>query len=282
MSMMNLDWFSSHKIRDGLYVIKEHHFFEGNRCNIYLIKGPSKDVVIDTGLGVSDLRYYLQGMNLIDGPGGDRDCIVICTHNHFDHSGGAHHFDNVFIHEDDMIGLRRGQQTETLNYVKGMHFYQQPFRGFSAFSYKVPPTQCHPIQDGDKIDLGGGEHLEVMHYPGHTRGSIALYYPEKQELFSGDIVYECGDGGGLLDWLPNSNVQEYLRSANRLSDWLSQNQITTIYPGHFKPMTSDRAIELLLEYTETKDNPCSQGCMTCLQHTTWWYFLCGCFRCCPC
>ena len=37
-----------------------------------------------------DLNKYLTGLGLIHQ--NNRPCIVICTHCHFDHAGGAHHF----------------------------------------------------------------------------------------------------------------------------------------------------------------------------------------------
>ena len=49
----------------------------------------------------------------------ERECVVVCTHNHFDHCGGAHHFNgSVLIHEEDLPGLWEARQAETLNYVK--------------------------------------------------------------------------------------------------------------------------------------------------------------------
>ncbi len=279
---MNPNWFSSSRIREGLYLTRELQFFEGNRANIWLIKGPSKDVVIDTGLGVCDLRHYLaETAGLIEPLGGERECKVVCTHNHFDHSGGAHHFEDVFIHQDDLNGLQHGRQTETLNYVKPAHFAQQPYAGFSACRYRVPPTQCQPLKDGDMIDIGEGEHLEVIHLPGHTQGSIAIYYPVKRELFTGDFLYECGSGGGLIDWLPTSSVRRYVRSAQRMIDWMQDKDITRVYPGHFNSIPAHRASQLLHEYIDDKDNFCSNCCMSTLQATTWGYFLFGCFRCCP-
>ena len=279
---MNPSWFSTSKRREGLYLTREEHFFEGNRANIWLIKGPAKDVVIDTGLGVCDLRHHLEASGLIERVGSERECLVICTHNHFDHSGGAHHFENVLIHEDDLPGLQHGRQTDTLNYVKPFHFDQQPYRGFSAFGYKVPPTECQSVKEGERIDIGGGEWLEIMHVPGHTKGSIVVYYPAKQELFTGDFVYECGHGSALLDWLPTSSVQDYITSTNRMLDWMQDRVITRVYPGHFHSTTAQRVTRLLEEYVHDKDNGCSKCSGSCLQAATWGYFLLGCFRCCPC
>ena len=36
--------------------------------------------------------------------------------------------------------------------------------------------------------LGGGEYLEILHVPGHTKGSIVIYYPQQQILFTGNNI----------------------------------------------------------------------------------------------
>ena len=46
---MAQNWFSTREVRDGLYVTREDHFYDGNRANIWLVKGATKDVIIDTG-----------------------------------------------------------------------------------------------------------------------------------------------------------------------------------------------------------------------------------------
>ena len=275
------EWFETSEIRENLHLTREIHFFEGNRANIWLVNGPNKDVIIDTGLGVRNLRSHLESAGYIK-PAGERECIVVCTHNHFDHSGGARHFETVYIHEEDLDGLRAGRQTETLNYVKQEHFYREPSHGFSACNYKVPPTACQPLKDGDQIDLGGGEHLDIVHVPGHTKGSIAIHYPAKRELFTGDFVYDCGWGGGLIDWLPTSSIRKYVDTSYRMMDWMADKDIARVYPGHFDILSKEQTHLLLQEYVESKDNACSMCCGSCLQATTWAYFLCGCFRCCPC
>jgi len=126
------------------------------------------------------------------------------------------------------------------------------------------------------------DRLEVLHVPGHTKGSIAVYYPSHQALFSGDFVYECGSGSALIDWLPTSSVTDYIHSANMMADWFSDHPEVTVYPGHFSRLSSNRAGQLLQQYTRSKDDPCSRCGTYCMQTTTSAFFLCGCFRCCPC
>jgi len=121
-----------------------------------------------------------------------------------------------------------------------------------------------------------------MHVPGHTEGSVAVYYAARQALFSGDLVYECGHGSALIDWLPTSNVDNYSRSAAMMADWLSSHPEVTVYPGHFPRLSSSRAAHLLRQYVSSKDDACARCPTYCLQRATTAFFLCGCFRCCPC
>ncbi|KAK7054578.1 hypothetical protein SK128_015502 [Halocaridina rubra] len=279
---MNGSWFTTESVKDWLFLTTERKFFEGNRSNIWFIKGPAKNIIIDTGLGVCNLRHHLEYLNLI-GPVGDaRTCEVVITHSHFDHSGGARHFEKVFIHENDYQGLRNGRQTETLNYVKPSHFYENPYPGFDSSKYSVPPTPCDTLRDGDRIDMGGGEYLEVIHNPGHTKGSISLWYPNKQALFSGDFVYDCGIGSNLLDWLPTSCVRDYIRSAENMIDFIADRDVACVYPGHFRCIDGVRTTKILQEYIDGKQACGTKGCTSCMQCATFAFFLMGCFRCCPC
>jgi hypothetical protein len=45
-----------------------------------------------------------------------------------------------------------------------------------------------PIGDGQELDLGDGKTLEVIHTPGHSKGSVSLQFHEDGALISGDAV----------------------------------------------------------------------------------------------
>lgn len=242
------DWFKTVKVQDDIYLTVEPYFFEGNRCNIWLIKGEIIDVVIDCGLGVLNLREYFLQNNLLSD---NKRVVVICTHVHFDHTGGAHHFEEVLIHEKDWRGLRDGQQLETINYVKNDHFMKKPFKTFNASSYRVPPTPCQPIKDEHMINLGEDDELMIKHTPGHSSGSVVVLSNKRKAFFSGDVVYETIDGN-LLDWLPTSNVRNYVQTANRLSEWLDENEDFTVYPGHFAILKARQASTILKDYVKKR------------------------------
>lgn len=130
---------------------------------------------------------------------------------------------------------------------------------------------------------GAGDEVTVLHVPGHTRGSIVCYHPREKSLFTGDFVYDCGDGGDLFDWLPTSSIGDYLRSANYMLDWLQEHDVEKIYPGHFRILNDkNRVRELLGQYIHSKEDCCSRSTASCLQTLTRGFFKLGCFRCCPC
>lgn len=245
-------WFNTRLIESNLYLTTEDYYYRSNRSNIWLLRGTDRDVLIDTGLGVCNLKKHLEKLDLLNS---NRACSVICTHAHFDHSGGAHHFDNVLIHQDDYDGLSNGEESSTLNWSASTHYLQPPYEGFIANEYKVPPTKCEPILDGHCINLGGGDddNIEIKHVPGHTPGSIVCYYPRKRALFTGDFVYECGSGACLFDWAPTSSTKDYIESARNMIDWLNQHDIDHIYPGHYEIMNVKQVENLLNQYIMARE-----------------------------
>ncbi len=72
------------------------------------------------------------------------------------------------------------------------------------------------MQDGEELDLGRGVVLRVLHTPGHTPGSISLYWEREGMLFTGDSLQ---GRGGRPGWMPlYFYAADYMRSAARLSE----------------------------------------------------------------
>ncbi|MEU1587845.1 MBL fold metallo-hydrolase [Micromonospora sp. NPDC005710] len=64
--------------------------------------------------------------------------------------------------------------------------------GYDPAACRVAPVTLHRLLDyGDRIDLGGRV-LTVLHLPGHTPGSIALFEEHTGTLYSGDAPPSVG------------------------------------------------------------------------------------------
>lgn len=242
-------WFKHERIQNDLFLISEPHYHWWNRANIWLVRGREADMLVDTGLGVSSLKLYLT--NLLEKP-----LKVVASHVHFDHSGSCHEFDDVFIHENEHEALCRGDQNLMLaapwrNFVPQKDFNLLPYDGFSASEYAV--TACphaHKIGHGDVVDLGD-KAFEVLHLPGHSSGSIGLFNARSGQFFSGDVVYD----GDLLDQLPDSVIDDYITSMERLLD-LKADEVN---PGHYRRFDRPYLHTLVRTYIDAKKAPLCPG-----------------------
>ena len=86
------DWYRIRRLGDDVTLIDEPWIHEYYRCNIWHVRGRDRDMLVDTGLGVSSLKLHLA--ELLGKP-----LKVVASHVHFDHSGSCHEFDQVFIHD---------------------------------------------------------------------------------------------------------------------------------------------------------------------------------------
>lgn len=240
-------WFSTQKINEGLYLISEPHYYWWNRANLWLIKGRDRDLLIDTGLGVSSLRQYLADLM-------DKPLLAIASHIHFDHAGGMHEFEHRAIHAAEAEALRQGDDYEALctpaqGWVLEEHFEELPHAEFSVEQYTLrgaEPTEI--LQEGDVLDLGDRA-FEVLHLPGHSPGCIALYDSKSQELFSGDVIYD----GELLDELHCSHIPTYVETYERIQKL----PVEGVYPGHYQRFGRDRYQQIITDYLAARRQP---GC----------------------
>ncbi len=238
-------WFSTERVRDGLFCITEPWYTPVNRANLWLIRGRDADLLIDTGLGVSSLKTYLA--DLLDKP-----LKVIASHVHFDHSGGCHEFDEVYIHANEHEPLCRGDARLILSdpafgFIPDDDFEALPYEGFSADAYAVAACpQAKRLQHGDVVDLGDRA-FEVLHLPGHSSGSVGLFDPRAAQFFSGDVVYD----GELLDELEDSVIDDYLVSMERLLQLAADE----VRPGHYHSFDRRRLRELIRRYLDARKAP---------------------------
>ncbi|MES1990356.1 MAG: MBL fold metallo-hydrolase [Pseudomonadota bacterium] len=248
-------WFDFRKVDDDITLIWEPYADPLIRCNIWHIKGREQDLLVDTGLGIASLKHAAQTLF-------DKPLLALATHTHYDHTGGFHEFENRIVHHSeahlletpsDFSGLYRRQIPDAIircieasGYtIPDVLVTAIPTSGFDPATYTVKPAPAHrTVSDGDVIDIGRRQFC-VLHLPGHSPGSIGLWEASSSTLFSGDAIYD----GPLLDQLPESNIQHYIGTMQRLLNL----PVRVVHAGHDPSFGRERLIEIARGFLRLHD-----------------------------
>jgi glyoxylase-like metal-dependent hydrolase (beta-lactamase superfamily II) len=144
-------------------------------CSIYLLDFDEL-VVIDSGAGQSFNRIIENITTLGYKP--EKISTVIATHGHIDHIGSLYLFqDNynakIIAHYEDLPAIELGKNTAA-----------------DMYALDYVPCKVDIKIEGNETEMKFGEHvLHLIHIPGHTPGSIAVYtdIEGKKVLFGQDI-----------------------------------------------------------------------------------------------
>jgi glyoxylase-like metal-dependent hydrolase (beta-lactamase superfamily II) len=91
------------------------------------------------------------------------------------------------------------------------------------------------LNDGDTL-LG----LTVLHMPGHTQGSIALYDSKRKVLFIGDTL---GFRDGAVQ-SPSKSVTMDMKQAYKSIEKLKDLDFTVMLSGHGEPLRSNASAKV--------------------------------------
>ena len=93
------NWFTIEQIDRDTFSISEYKHWEETHC--YLLCGEKYAILIDTGLGVSNIRKIVDSLTKLP-------VMTVTTHVHWDHIGGHKYFDNIAVHEaeKDWLSVR--------------------------------------------------------------------------------------------------------------------------------------------------------------------------------
>ena len=200
-------WFEVYKIRPGVFAIYEPGQFE--EVISFLIIGDQRALLFDTGLGIGDMKAVTAALT-------DKPVTVLNSHSHYDHIGGNHQFTDIHGLETE-FGLRRQagiSHEKAAEYVAPVWMHPDiTAPGVSPDHYAIKPyALAEIVKDGDVIDLGNRA-LQVLHIPGHSPDSLALYDRHNGHLYVGDTFYPAP----LYAHLEGSDVVQYAITARRLA-----------------------------------------------------------------
>jgi glyoxylase-like metal-dependent hydrolase (beta-lactamase superfamily II) len=138
---------------------------------------------------------------------------IVNTHFHFDHILG-----NSALQEATAAPIYGPKEDDFLLQA------QEGSGGMMGFP-KVPPFEYQQLEPGEKTWLG--EKCEIFHTPGHTPGSLSLYFPDSKALFVGDLIFQGSIG--RTDF-PGGSLETLLQGVRDKIFTLPGQ--TVIYPGH--------------------------------------------------
>lgn len=209
-------WFTVEKIDAQTFAISEYKHWEETHC--YLLCGRERAALIDTGLGVANIRKIVDGLTRLP-------VTAVTTHVHWDHIGGHKYFDSIAVHEleKDWLSVKFPMPLRAVkdNLTKYPCDFPAEFDVDAYNVFRGIPQRI--LRDGDRLELGGRE-IQVVHTPGHSPGHCCFYEPERKYLFSGDLIYK----GCLYAFYPTTDPQLFYDSVKRVRGY----KIARILPGH--------------------------------------------------
>jgi hydroxyacylglutathione hydrolase len=203
---------------------------KGNNSNSYLftnvLRGDRPHVLIDPGHVVNELKErcldHLLGSMERDGLKPEDIGLIINTHSHPDHCEA-----NQAVVERSRA--RAGKPNQALIALhEDEEEYRRVLGGMMArmLGREVTIEPNFYLKEGD-LNLGKDKKLDlkVLHTPGHSPGSISLYWPDNKVLITGDLLFY--GGVGRTD-LPGGDGLLLKQSIERLSEL----DIEYLLPGH--------------------------------------------------
>jgi len=204
--------------------------------NVILIFG-DRITLIDTGVKGSEEKifsYIRQNNRNIS----DIDTIIL-SHSHPDHIGSANKIKEltkcrVFAHSSEIPWIEN----------IGLQNRERPVPGFSDL-VDNPVKVDNILQDGQELKADTDVTLEIIHAPGHSKGSLNILFKEDHILFTADSV-------PLKNDIPNyDNYPDLMNSLKRIKLNVRDNILLTSWTP---PLTNYSDIEKLIndgeEYME--------------------------------
>jgi glyoxylase-like metal-dependent hydrolase (beta-lactamase superfamily II) len=219
----------------------------------YLFVGRDRALLSDTCNGFMDIRKTIGKITSLP-------LTVMNTHGHVDHAGGNNQFKEIYIHAADVSMLepvwQKSQQDMLFGYAKKVSpLVNLLLLFFKLQHFKKYEPIVHTLTDGYTFDLGGRS-LEVVHFPGHSPGSVMLADRETNTIYAGDAI----NHGLFLFFEGSPKLRAYAEMLWKFSqstgyDYLRISHSKDPFPFSFVSYYADFLERVTLDKSELTDLP---------------------------
>jgi len=241
-------WFEIYRVFPNVYAIYEPGQFE--EVISFLIVGEERALLFDTGLGLAPIAPTISKLT-------DRPISVLNSHNHYDHIGGNHEFEDIAgINVPYALARQAGASNDAVREFIAGDWLPEPPPGFNADDYEIKPYEIDGfVRDGIAIDIGGVT-LEVLHTPGHSPDSICLLDRANRRLYTGDTFYLAP----LYAHLEGSDFDQYAATANRLAALTPD--VDHLMTSHNVPVADAKYLQAMADGFAAIENKSAAGVET--------------------
>ena len=170
--------------------------------NCYIIQNNDTAYIIDPGGDAEDIISSVKEMGI------EKVTAILLTHAHIDHIAAITEITKTLCIDDIYL---TGSDIE---------LYKSPENSILPFI----PAVKNPPETTDNLD---NKDFQIIHTPGHTKGSTCFYFKDDKTLFSGDTLFQAGIGRTDL---PGGNYKNIMTSIKEKIFTLPDD--TIVYPGH--------------------------------------------------
>lgn len=146
----------------------------GGRSNVFLVRMASgENVLVDTSIKMVR-KMLMEGLRM---HGAERPDYLVLTHNHFDHAANAAYLRKstgarVVIQHEEAVELRTGVMkipNGTYTLSRGLVYLA------TSMNINLAAEPCEvDIEVTDHFMLPGFDGIELLHTPGHSKGSMSV------------------------------------------------------------------------------------------------------------
>ena len=204
--------------------------------NSYAIKGPERNLVIDTGWNQQECMDAMQaGLKELEIDIRKTDFFI--THLHTDHLGLVSSLvkdtSKIYFNQPEADRIKSGISLDDLMDFARLNGFpekelQRVLHSHPGFKFRSKgPMSFHILKEGDTLSISDYV-FHCVETPGHSKGHMCLYEPNKKILVAGDHI--LGDITPTItlwsdEWNP---LKEYLESLDKVY----QLDIKLVLPGH--------------------------------------------------